>query len=69
MLGGHTIINYLMKYVKSYVATVIGFVEAPGATILASLVLSQRIEMYVAVGMIVTLSGALCTLISPCPEG
>lgn len=69
MLGGHTVINYLMKYMKSYVATVIGFAEAPGATILASLVLSQKIEMYVAVGMIVTLSGALYTLTSPYPEG
>ncbi len=62
MLGGHTVINYLMKYMKSYVATIIGFAEAPGATILASLILSQKIEVNVVVGMAIAFSGALYTV-------
>ncbi|MCX8184475.1 MAG: DMT family transporter [Sulfolobales archaeon] len=62
MIGGHTVINYLVKYMKSYVATVIGFGEAPGATILASLLLSQKIELNVVVGMVVAVSGALLTV-------
>ncbi|MCS7099235.1 MAG: DMT family transporter [Sulfolobales archaeon] len=62
MIGGHTVINYLMKYMKSYVATVIGFGEAPGATILASLILSQKVELNVAIGMVVVLLGALLTI-------
>lgn len=62
MLGGHTVINYLVKYMKSYVATVIGFGEAPGATILASLVLSQEVDLNVVVGMAITLLGALYTV-------
>lgn len=59
MLGGHTVINYLMKYMKSYIATVIGFGEAPGATILASLTLSQEVKLNVVIGMVIALSGAL----------
>lgn len=62
MIGGHTVINYLVKYMKSYVATVIGFGEAPGATILASLLLSQEVEPNVLLGMAVTLSGAIYTV-------
>ncbi len=59
MLGGHTVINYLVKYMKSYVATAIGFGEAPGSAILASLVLSQEVKPNVVVGMAVALAGAL----------
>jgi len=62
MLGGHTVINYLVKYMKSYVATVIGFGEAPGATILASLVLSQEVSSNVLIGMSITILGALYTI-------
>ncbi|MEM1527921.1 MAG: DMT family transporter [Sulfolobales archaeon] len=62
MLGGHTVINYLVKYMKSYVATVIGFGEAPGATILASLILSQDVSLNVLIGMAITMLGALYTI-------
>ncbi len=59
MLGGHTVMNYLMKKFKSYVVSSIGFGEAPGATILASLLLSQRVDPNVVVGMLISMSGAL----------
>lgn len=59
MLGGHTVINYLVRYLKSYVATAVGFGEAPGSTILASLLLSQEVKPNVVAGMAVALAGAL----------
>ncbi|MFN3268797.1 MAG: DMT family transporter, partial [Zestosphaera sp.] len=34
MLGGHTIINYLLKKMKSYVVTSVALGEPPGATLL-----------------------------------
>ena len=62
MIGGHTVMNYLMKRFKSYVVSAIGFGEAPGATILAALVLSQSVDPNVVVGMVVSIVGALYTI-------
>jgi len=62
MLGGHTVMNYLMKKLKSYVVSAIGFGEAPGATILASLLLSQRVDLNVVIGMLISIAGALYTI-------
>lgn len=62
MIGGHTVINYLMRYMKSYVATVIGFGEAPGSAILASIILSQKIEPNVVMGMSLVFLGSFCTI-------
>lgn len=62
MIGGHTVMNYLMKKFKSYVVSAIGFGEAPGATVLASLVLSQSVDLNVVAGMVVSMAGALYTI-------
>jgi drug/metabolite transporter (DMT)-like permease len=62
MIGGHTVMNYLMKRFKSYVVSAIGFGEAPGATILASLLLSQSVDLNVVAGMLISIAGALYTI-------
>jgi len=54
--------NYLMKRFKSYVVSAIGFGEAPGATILASLLLSQSVDLNVVAGMFISIAGALYTI-------
>lgn len=62
MICGHTVMNYLMKRFKSYVVSAIGFGEAPGATILASLLLSQSVDLNVVAGMLISIVGALYTI-------
>ncbi|MEM3142895.1 MAG: EamA family transporter, partial [Zestosphaera sp.] len=62
MLGGHTVINYLLKRMKSYVVTSIALGEPPGATLLAALILGQQIQAETILGMALALVGILITV-------
>ncbi len=62
MLGGHTIINYLLKKMKSYVVTSVALGEPPGATLLAALILGQQVRAETLGGMILALIGILITV-------
>lgn len=62
MLGGHTIINYLLKRMKSYVVTSVALGEPPGATLLAALILGQQIQAETVGGMTLALIGVLITV-------
>lgn len=62
MLGGHTVINYLLKRMKSYVVTSVAFGEPPGATLLATLILGQQIQAETVGGMALALVGVLTTV-------
>ncbi|MGC9181036.1 DMT family transporter [Thermogladius sp.] len=46
MIGGHTLMNYLLGFFKSNIVTSIVFTEPIGASILAYLVLGQVLEPY-----------------------
>lgn len=54
MIGGHTIMNYLLKFYSSYVVSSIAFLEPVGASLLALLILNQvpRIEHIVATPLV-----------------
>lgn len=62
MLGGHTVMNYLLKRIKSYVVTSIALGEPPGATLLAALILGQQVGVEVLGGMVLALVGILITV-------
>lgn len=62
MLGGHTVINYLLKRMKSYVVTSVALGEPPGATLLAALILGQQIQAETVGGMTLALIGVLITV-------
>uniref|UniRef100_A0A7J3ZKN1 DMT family transporter n=1 Tax=Fervidicoccus fontis TaxID=683846 RepID=A0A7J3ZKN1_9CREN len=57
MIGGHTTMNYLLKYLKTLSVTSIAIGEPAGATVLAYLVLDQRPQLQVASGMLATIAG------------
>lgn len=57
MIGGHTVMNYLIKYLKVSVTTAIALGEPVGASILAYLVLGQSLTPQQVGAMAVTLSG------------
>ncbi len=48
MLGGHTLMNYLLKYMKSSTVSVISLSEPVGASILAYVFLNQALSLYQA---------------------
>jgi len=62
MLGGHTVMNYLLKRMKSYVVTSIALGEPPGATLLATLILGQQVQAETLGGMALALVGILITV-------
>ncbi|MEM4486178.1 MAG: DMT family transporter [Zestosphaera sp.] len=62
MLGGHTVMNYLLKKMKSYVVTSISLGEPPGATLLAAILLGQSVTMETIVGMVLVLTGITVVL-------
>jgi len=62
MLGGHTVMNYLLKRMKSYVVTSIALGEPPGATLLATLILGQRVQAETLEGMALALVGIAVTV-------
>lgn len=62
MIGGHTLINYLLRYVKTSVATSIALGEPVGASLLAHLLLQQQIEGAQALVMTLVLSSIALTI-------
>ena len=62
MMGGHTVMNYLLRRMKSYVVTSIALGEPPGATLLAALILGQQVRAETLSGMVLALVGILATL-------
>jgi len=62
MLGGHTVMNYLLKHLKSYVVTSIALGEPLGASLLAALFLGQVPSNEVFIGMALTLCGISITI-------
>ncbi len=54
MMGGHTIMNYLLKFYSSYVVSSIAFLEPIGASLLALLILNQvpKIEHVIATPLV-----------------
>lgn len=51
MIGGHTLINYILRYMKTGVATSIALGEPIGASILAYLILRQKLDLWRALVM------------------
>ncbi len=57
MLGGHTVMNYLLKKLKTHVVTSIALGEPAGASLLAALILAQYPSFNLIIGMILTVMG------------
>ncbi|RLI35065.1 EamA/RhaT family transporter [Candidatus Bathyarchaeota archaeon] len=64
MMGGHTLINYILRYVKTGVATSIALGEPVGASILAHITLSQVVDPPKALVMVLVLSSIALTISS-----
>ncbi|OYT53292.1 MAG: EamA family transporter [Desulfurococcales archaeon ex4484_217_2] len=60
MIGGHTLMNYALKYMKTSAVTSVALLEPIGASILAYVFLGQYVDVYKAIIMcIVILSVSL----------
>ncbi|MEM1643476.1 MAG: DMT family transporter [Desulfurococcaceae archaeon] len=64
MIGGHTVINYLLKYLKSSTATSIALIEPIGASILAYLLLGQEVSIVSAILMIMVVASTCLVVLS-----
>ncbi len=62
MLGGHTLMNYILKYMKSSVVTSIALTEPIGASILAYLILGQVIGLYEVIPMAIVLTSIIIVI-------
>jgi len=56
MVGGHTLLNYMLRYVKTSIATSVALAEPIGASILAYIALGQEVSLVEALVMCLTLS-------------
>ncbi len=56
MMGGHTLMNYLLKYMKSSSVTSVALGEPIGATILAYIILHQHVTLNQVILMAVVLT-------------
>lgn len=63
MLGGHTLLNYLLKRLSLLATTVPVLGEPVGATILATIILGETVGPSTVLYMAVTLAGIALTLI------
>lgn len=63
MVGGHTLVNYMLRYVKTSVATSIALAEPIGAAILAYFILDQQLDLSKALVMTITLSSVAAVII------
>lgn len=55
MIGGHTLINYLLKYRRISIATSVTLCEPIGASIMASIIFNQYLDAYKILFMTVTM--------------
>ncbi len=63
MLGGHTLLNYIIKRLSLLATTVPVLGEPIGASILAYIILGETIPLQTLVFMAITLAGILITLL------
>jgi len=57
MIGGHTVMNYLLVEEKASFVSSIALGEPLGATLLSYFILGQRISGYMLIGMVLTIVG------------
>ncbi len=62
MICGHTLINYLLRYMKTSIATSIALGEPIGASLLAYLILQQQIDVPTALVMTLVLAAIALTI-------
>jgi drug/metabolite transporter (DMT)-like permease len=62
MIGGHTLINYILKDIKASVATSIALAEPIGASLLASLFLNQQLDWPKIVVMVIVIVSIVLTI-------
>ncbi len=68
MMGGHTLMNYLLKRMKVSTVTSIALGEPIGASILAYILLRQALSMYELLVMAIVLSSILLVIYSEASE-
>lgn len=59
MIGGHTLLNYLLKFVKASIASIPIVLEPIGASMLASVVIGEKIPPLGYSGVVLTVIGLL----------
>ncbi len=57
MIGGHTVMNYLLKHLPTHVVTSVALGEPAGASLLAALLIAQIPKLTVLAGMGLTVAG------------
>ncbi|PNV81785.1 MAG: EamA/RhaT family transporter [Fervidicoccus sp.] len=62
MIGGHTVMNYLLSVEKASFVTSIALGEPFGATLLSYIILDQKVEEETIFGMVLTIAGLLLLL-------
>jgi len=59
MIGGHTLLNYLLRFVKASVASLLVILEPVGASIMAWIFLGEEIPPLGVLGMVLAVSGVI----------
>lgn len=62
MLGGHTVLNYLLRFMNAATVATVAACEPVGATLLGILVLNEVPDIQVVLGMLITLLGVYMVL-------
>ncbi len=62
MLGGHTVLNYLLKFMNAATVATVAACEPVGATLLGVVVLNEVPDTHVVLGMLITLLGVYMVL-------
>jgi len=62
MVGGHTVMNYLLKFYKSSTVTSIALTEPVIASTLAAIILSERIELIEIIALVLAVIGVALVL-------
>ncbi len=57
MIGGHTVLNYMLRYVEAPLVSTIAVLEPVGAGILAYLLLGEIVDPINIVGMVLAVAG------------
>ncbi|MEM4752128.1 MAG: DMT family transporter [Sulfolobales archaeon] len=63
MLGGHTVLNYLLRYMKATAVSTLAACEPIGATLLGVLLVGEVPDVQMVLGMLITLLGVYAVLI------
>jgi len=59
MIGGHTMLNYILRFVKASIASLLIILEPVGAAILAFIFLGEKVPLIGVFGMIMAVSGVM----------